>query len=78
MSPRREAERTQLARGQLSLARLHKRRRHIATDDEIDRVVAELGAERVLAALDRATAPPTTPHSHNGAAPHFHQEPQEG
>jgi hypothetical protein len=72
-----DAERLRLSRDELSLSRLHNRRR-VPTDTEIDRLVATLGPERVLAALDRATTPPTAPHSHNGAAPHFHQEPQEG
>jgi hypothetical protein len=50
-------ERIQLARGQSSLSRLHNSHRYIATDAAIDRIVAKLGAERIMAALDRATAP---------------------
>jgi hypothetical protein len=48
-------ERTQLARGWFSLSRAHNRRRN--TDAEIDRIVAAFGAEAIMAALDRATAP---------------------
>jgi hypothetical protein len=47
-------ERTQLARGQLSLSQAHRRR---ATDVEVDRIIARLGAEVIMAGLDRATAP---------------------
>jgi hypothetical protein len=50
-------ERLQLARGELSLSRLHNNHRYVATDTAIDRIVAKLGAERVMAALDRMTAP---------------------
>jgi hypothetical protein len=36
---------------------LHNYRRDPPTDAEIDRLVAEIGAERILAALDRYTQP---------------------
>ena len=49
-------ERVRVARGQLSLSRLHKRR-HIVTDTEIDRLGAQYGAEAFLRALDRVTTP---------------------
>jgi hypothetical protein len=51
------AERLQLARGELELSPLHKRRRDLSTDAQIDRLIARLGSERVMAALDRLTAP---------------------
>jgi|SRR5215472_10067784 len=51
-----EHERTQLGHGWLSLSQLHKRRRG-ARDAEIDRLVAQYGADAFLRALDRATAP---------------------
>jgi hypothetical protein len=47
-------ERVHLARGLLSLPRLHNRRR---SDAELDRLVVQYGAEAFLRALDRATAP---------------------
>lgn len=50
-------ERVRLARGELSLTRLHHDRQHRVTDAEVDRVVARYGAEAILAALDRLTAP---------------------
>jgi hypothetical protein len=50
-------EREQLARGLISLLSLHNYRRDPPTDAEIDRLVAEIGAERIMDALDRATAP---------------------
>ena len=50
-------EREQLARGLISLLSLHNYRRDPPTDAEIDRLVAEIGAERILAALDRYTQP---------------------
>jgi hypothetical protein len=49
-----QEQRLQLACGLLSLSDLHNRRRSI--DTEIDRIVAKYGAERIMAALERATA----------------------
>jgi|AmaraimetFIIA100_FD_contig_51_11140676_length_1546_multi_6_in_0_out_0_3 hypothetical protein len=54
-------EREQLARGLISLLSLHNYRRNPPTDAEIDRLVAEIGAERILAALDRYTQPSPFP-----------------
>ena len=48
-------ERTQLARGALSLSRLHRRRRH--TDAELDRIVEQFGADAIWRALERYTQP---------------------
>jgi hypothetical protein len=48
-------ERAQLARGLLSLPRLHNRRRR--SNAELDRVVEHYGVEAIWRALDRATAP---------------------
>src|SRR5215831_9018781 len=50
-------ERRQLARGQFSLSRAHHNHQRTVTDAAIDRIIARLGLERVMAALDRATAP---------------------
>jgi len=49
-------ERVRIARGELALSRLHKRRRNLS-DAELDRVVEHYGAEALWHALDRATAP---------------------
>jgi hypothetical protein len=50
-------ERTQLARGSISLCRLHLRHRH--SNAELDRVVQTYGIDALWRALDRATAPTT-------------------
>jgi hypothetical protein len=55
-------EREQLGDGRLSLSAVHNR---APTDADVDRIVAKLGAERVLAALDRATAPTTITTTNN-------------
>lgn len=49
-------EREQVRRGKLALAVFHKCRREMSAV-ELDRLVAQLGAERVMAALDRFTRP---------------------
>jgi len=48
-------ERTQLARGALSMSRLHRRRRR--ADVELDRIIEQFGAEAIWRALDRYTQP---------------------
>jgi hypothetical protein len=48
---------TQLARGSISLCRLHLRHRH--SNAELDRVVQTYGIDALWRALDRATAPTT-------------------
>jgi len=58
-------ERVQLARGLLSLPRLHNRRR---SDAELDRLVKRYGAEALWRALDRATAPSSDNVATNGMA----------
>lgn len=50
-------ERVRVARGQLSLARLHRG----LSDKVIDRFIVRAGADRVLAALDRYTQPSLFP-----------------
>lgn len=46
-------QRAMIARGQLSLSAIHNK----LTDTDIDRIVAKLGAERIMAAIDRYTQP---------------------
>jgi hypothetical protein len=54
-----EAERDQMRRGTLTISELHHRKRaaKTLTDSEIDRIVGQVGAQQLLAWLDRATAP---------------------
>jgi len=58
-------ERVQLARGLLSLPRLHNRRRG---DAELDRVVKRHGIDALWRALERATAPSSDSVAINGMA----------
>jgi hypothetical protein len=51
-----EADRRRLIRGTITLSQLANPRRQ-PTDAKIDRIVAKLGVDRVMAALDRATRP---------------------
>jgi hypothetical protein len=51
-----EADRLRLIKGEISLSELANGRRHL-TDAKVDRIVARIGLERILAALDRATRP---------------------
>jgi hypothetical protein len=53
------AERQQLRSGALTISALHnsKRKTKPDSDNEIDRIVERIGPERLLAALDRYTAP---------------------
>jgi len=48
-------ERAQLARGTLSMSRLHRRRRR--ADAELDRIVEQFGADAIWRALERYTQP---------------------
>jgi hypothetical protein len=50
-------ERAAIRRGALALAKLHNKPKAQPTDDEVNRLVATIGPDRVMAALDRATAP---------------------
>jgi hypothetical protein len=50
-----EADRLRLMRGDISLSQLANRRQ--VTDAKVDRIVARIGSERIMAALDRATRP---------------------
>lgn len=49
-------EREQVNTGKLSLSVVHNRKRE-PTDAQLDRLVARIGADRVMAALDRLPAP---------------------
>jgi hypothetical protein len=50
-------QREQVKKGLLPLAELTPRAPGVPTDADVDRVVRELGADRVMAALDRITRP---------------------
>jgi hypothetical protein len=50
----------QILRGDLPVIRLHNKPKALPTDDELDRLVAMIGADRIMAALDRYTQPTTT------------------
>jgi hypothetical protein len=52
-----EADRSRLLRGEITLSDLCNGPRKPPSDEKIDRIVAKLGAERVLAAIDRLTQP---------------------
>ena len=54
-----ESERLRLVRDDFSLSRLVNGYRQ-PTDAKVDRIVDRIGPERIMAALDRVTAPPTT------------------
>jgi hypothetical protein len=49
-------EREQIKRHRLSLSALHNKRRK-PSDDKLDRFIRRYGADRIMAALDRMTAP---------------------
>jgi hypothetical protein len=53
-------ERAAILRGDLPVTRLHNKPKALPTDDELDRLVAMIGADRIMAALDRYTQPTTT------------------
>jgi hypothetical protein len=48
-------ERLQLRRGKLSLSQAHNHRRN--ADTEVDRIITKFGANAIMDALDRMTAP---------------------
>ena len=53
-----EAERRLLACGCLALSGLHNRHRHpITTDEDVERMVREIGADRIMAVIDKLTSP---------------------
>jgi hypothetical protein len=52
-----EEERERVKKGLLPLGELTPRAPVVPTDADIDRVVCQLGAERVMQSLDRLTAP---------------------
>ena len=51
-----DIERDRVRSGTLSLSRLHNSK-HGISDREVDRLVARVGADKILAALDRYTSP---------------------
>jgi hypothetical protein len=50
-------DRFRLLRGELKLSELVRRHKKPPTNDQVDRVVARLGADALMRGLDRATAP---------------------
>jgi hypothetical protein len=50
-------ERAAIKRGELALGKLHNKPKQPLADAEIDRLVETIGADRILAAIDRWTAP---------------------
>jgi hypothetical protein len=60
-----EDERNSLRNGALTVSELHNRKRKqtkppVDDNDEVDRLIAQIGCDKILAALDRYTAPQFT------------------
>jgi ethanolamine ammonia-lyase large subunit len=50
-------ERAALKRGEIALGQLHNKPKAPPSDAEVDRIIAKIGPDRIMAALDRYTQP---------------------